>query len=122
MAGQHGRQVVGGAEDVERAGFCEVSGEDRGGRLACPGQGGVLRRDRTGEPRPADGVPMCTAPRRTGAHAVVRAVSTQPNRPAPNGAASLAAMITIAPPASAGMILIAVGLTPGMPVTRWADP
>ncbi len=49
---------------------------------------------------------------------MVRAVSTRPNRPAPNSAASLAAMITIAPPASAGMILIAVGLTPGMPVTR----
>ena len=40
-------------------------------------------------------LPMCTAPTMTGAHAVVRAASIRPKRPAPNRAASLAAMITI---------------------------
>ena len=63
-------------------------------------------------------LPTCTAPMTTGAHAVARAASTRPKRPAPNKAASLAAMITMAPPASAGMILMAVGLTPSMPVIR----
>ena len=49
---------------------------------------------------------------------MMSAASTRPNRPAPNNAASLAVMTTIAPPASAGMIRIAVGLTPRMPVIR----
>ena len=48
----------------------------------------------------------------------MKAASTRPNRPAPNRAASLAVITTIAPPASAGMIRIAVGLTPRMPVIR----
>jgi hypothetical protein len=61
---------------------------------------------------------ICTAPSRTGAHAMMRAASTRPDRPAPNSAASLAVMTTIAPPASAGMTRIAAGLTPGKPVTR----
>ncbi len=41
-----------------------------------------------------------------------------PARPAPNSAASLAAMSTTAPPASAGRIRIAVGLTPNRSVAR----
>ena len=39
-------------------------------------------------------LPMCVAPMTIGAHAVARAASTRPNRPAPNSAASLAAMTT----------------------------
>src|SRR5215831_19135372 len=54
----------------------------------------------------------------TGAHAVPSAASTRPPRPAPNSAASLAAITTIAPPASAGRIRIAVGLVPKMSVVR----
>ena len=53
----------------------------------------------------------------TGAHAVVSAASTRPNLPAPNSAAHRAAMTTTAPPASAGMIRTAVGLTPSTLVT-----
>ena len=49
---------------------------------------------------------------------MTRAASTRPERPAPNSAASLAAMITIAPPASAGRIRTAVGFTPKMAVMR----
>ena len=63
-------------------------------------------------------LPMCVAPMTIGAHAVARAANTRPNRPAPNSAASLAAMTTTAPPASAGMIRIAVGLTPRTSVIR----
>ena len=63
-------------------------------------------------------LPMCTAPSRIGVHAVMTEASTRPNRPAPNNAANLAAMTTTAPPASAGTIRIAVGLTPRMPVIR----
>ena len=63
-------------------------------------------------------LPTCTAPRKTGAQAVTRAASTRPRRPAPNSAASLAAITTMAPPHSAGMILIAVGLTPSRSVMR----
>ena len=63
-------------------------------------------------------LPMCVAPMTTGAQAVASAASTWPNRPPPNSAANLAAMTTTAPLASAGMILTAVGLTPGMPVIR----
>ena len=61
---------------------------------------------------------VCVPPITTGAHAVARAASTRPNRPAPNSAASLAATTTTVPPASAGMIRIAVGLTPSRPVMR----
>jgi hypothetical protein len=63
-------------------------------------------------------LPMCVAPMTIGAHAVARAASTRPDRPAPNSAASLAAMTTTAPPASAGMIRTAVGPTPRMSVIR----
>ena len=63
-------------------------------------------------------LPTCTAPMMTGAHAVTRAASTRPRRPAPNRAASLAAMTTMAPPHSAGMILMAVGFTPSRSVMR----
>ena len=44
---------------------------------------------------------------------MVRAASTLPSRPAPNSAANRAAATTTAPPASAGMTRIAVGLRPG---------
>ena len=62
-------------------------------------------------------LPMWSAPMRTGVHAVMRAASTRLSRP-PNSAANLAAMTTTAPPASAGMIRTAVGLTPSRSVTR----
>ena len=63
-------------------------------------------------------MPRCARARTSGAHAVSRAASTWPNRPAPNRAANLAARTTTAPPASAGTTRIAAGLTPSTSVTR----
>ena len=53
---------------------------------------------------------MWHAPISTGAHAMASAASTRPVRPAPNSAASRAAITMITPPASAGRILMAVGI------------
>ena len=59
-----------------------------------------------------------SAPSRTGEQAMASAASTRPRRPAPNSAANRAARTTTAPPASAGMIRIAVGLRPGSSAMR----
>ena len=61
---------------------------------------------------------MWHAPISTGAHAIPSAASTRPVRLAPNSAASRAAITMITPAASAGRILIAVGLVPKMSVVR----
>jgi len=63
-------------------------------------------------------LPMCVAPRITPAVAMASAARACPPRRAPNSAASLAAMTTMTPPASAGRIRIAVGFTPKMSVVR----
>ena len=62
--------------------------------------------------------PTCMAPRKTGAMATASAAITRAARPPSKSAAIRAASTTIAPPASAGRIRIAVGFTPNRSEVR----